>query len=287
MVSPLLAALVLAAPVYSAPSGVPRAQCFPLETLPLEDRLLAEEMLLKLLDSEALYTVVGGLKPMSSGWYTTRVVTATPEIAPVERARRIVATFRCGDEIVASIQPFLRVYEGKRYLEGVVFHRAATRRTIAANPALFGAFGVTPSSEPIAAVLGLDGDETPERNRAYGVLFGYPPRAVDFFVKAEESRRAGGEFVVRDFLSIPVFGAETNRFVYAVPKGAARLPEDDALREAAAPILALYRKMRPRYVGPGKAGAARLVRDLLDDGRGRCSPEAGLAKARRGAGRKG
>lgn len=45
-----------------------RAECFPFEKLSPEKRKKAEEMLLKALDSEALYTIVGGLKPMSSGF---------------------------------------------------------------------------------------------------------------------------------------------------------------------------------------------------------------------------
>jgi hypothetical protein len=41
---------------------VPRAECFPLGQLPAELRAHSEEMLLKLLDTEALYTLVGGLQ---------------------------------------------------------------------------------------------------------------------------------------------------------------------------------------------------------------------------------
>jgi hypothetical protein len=39
--------------------GVPRAQCFPVEKLPPALRAKSEEMLLKALDTEALYTLVG------------------------------------------------------------------------------------------------------------------------------------------------------------------------------------------------------------------------------------
>lgn len=45
-----------------------RADCFPFERLAPEKRARAEQILLKALDSEALYTIVGDLKPMSSGF---------------------------------------------------------------------------------------------------------------------------------------------------------------------------------------------------------------------------
>jgi hypothetical protein len=45
-----------------------RAECFPFEKLSTEKRQKAENLLLKALDSESLFTIVGGLKPMSSGF---------------------------------------------------------------------------------------------------------------------------------------------------------------------------------------------------------------------------
>ena len=70
----LAAGLAACAPVRVAPSagpaasrsGVPRAECFPAANLPAELRAKSEEMLLRALDNEALYTLVGGLKPMST-----------------------------------------------------------------------------------------------------------------------------------------------------------------------------------------------------------------------------
>lgn len=45
-----------------------RSECFPFEKLSPEKRKTAEELLLKAIDSEALYTIVGGMKPMSNGF---------------------------------------------------------------------------------------------------------------------------------------------------------------------------------------------------------------------------
>ncbi|NJM52355.1 MAG: hypothetical protein HC846_02550 [Blastocatellia bacterium] len=62
----LLSILFILISVFSAFGQ--RTECFPFERLPPEKRKKAEDLLLKALDSEALYTIVGGLKPMSSGF---------------------------------------------------------------------------------------------------------------------------------------------------------------------------------------------------------------------------
>ena len=62
----LLSILLVLVFVFSAFGQ--RNECFPFEKLAPEKRKKAEDLLLKALDSEALYTIVGGLKPMSSGF---------------------------------------------------------------------------------------------------------------------------------------------------------------------------------------------------------------------------
>lgn len=64
--------------------GVSRYECFPFEQLPTDQRKAAEELLLKALDEEALYTMVGGIKPMSSGFRAIQLQTALPRISVAE-----------------------------------------------------------------------------------------------------------------------------------------------------------------------------------------------------------
>lgn len=262
-------------------SAASREECFPLDRLPKELQPQAEQILLDLLDSEALYTVVGGLKPMSSGWYSKRVPVAEPDWREMEAARSIAAAFRCGDEIVASIQPFHRTYEGERYLQGVVFHRPALRSMIKGRHGLFGRLGISYSSEPIQVVMAVDPNGTSDRSRAYGHLFGYPRHAVDFFVHAEEEQKRTGEFVKREFVSIPVFSSPTNRFVYAVPVGYQLTEDDLRLRHEAEVILQHYRRLRPQFVGPGKGGTAELLRHWFAGPDGTYSSENAVRTARR------
>jgi hypothetical protein len=273
MLSPSLLSLLIAAQSAS----VPRAECFPLERLAPAERAEAEALLLKILDNEGLYTVVGGIKPISSGWLTIRFPVDRPASDAMERWRRILATFRCGDELFANLQPFWRIYEDQRTLDGVIFRRSRVADTVRERASLFGPFGVSPGSHPIEVVMAIEVDATPRRSRAYGHLFGYPPAAVDFFVAAETEMRHTKQFVVRDFRHVPVYSGSQNRFVYAVPKGSEETDADRALRARCAPILAAYQARRDKYIGPGKPGVAALIRDWFDDGRGRCHPDHALA----------
>jgi hypothetical protein len=279
----ILVSLVLAvigtAPITHAADSVSLAGCFPIEQLAPEDRAFAESLLLRAMDREALYTIVGGMKPMSSGWFSTRVDVEKPDILELERVNRVLPALRNGNEVFATVQPFWRVFENRRFAEGIFVHRSSFTNKLASNRSYWAFYGITPASDPLSAVMMIDSDQTPRRNRAYGDLFGYPRHAVDFFVQAEESRRKTGQFVQRDFFSIPVFEAATNRFVYAVPKGHVPNEEDLRIQAKAEPILAYYRNLRARFIGPDKPGIVALLREWFHDGRGGYSSSTALRKA--------
>src|ERR1041384_6595164 len=88
-------------------AGVPRDQCFPFEALPPKLQTLAETMLLEALDREALFTLIGGLKPMSSAILTEQrrfsLDTAQPQFREYDDYQQIAQAWRCGDEIWAGI----------------------------------------------------------------------------------------------------------------------------------------------------------------------------------------
>ena len=275
--------LVLAAPANAprpatgatfAVVGVPRAQCFPLETLPPNLQGRAETVLLNALDGEALYTLVGAVKPMSSGWLAAQFDLDKPDPQKLDELRQIVATFRCGDEIEAHLYAFDKVYNRNINLDSTLFCRPALRAMIARQQPFWNEFAVTPASDPLEVVLKTETAPSAARFRGYVYLFGYPQHAVDFFVSAAQTQEAdpAKKLVPRDFFSIPTFKGETNRFVYAIPKGQAPNATDLALRDRCAPILAEYKRRRARYIGAGKPGVAALARDWFDDGNGRCSP---------------
>ena len=84
-----------------------------------------------------------------------------------------------------------------------------------------------------------------DRHRGQGLLFGYPPHAIEFFVTAAAAADdANSKPVPRRFVQIPTFASPTGRFVYAVPADAGEHADDVVLREAAAVRLARYRELR-------------------------------------------
>lgn len=259
-------------------NGVPRAQCFPTEKLPPALRAKSEELLLKALDSEALYTLIGGLKPMSSGVASFKFAVKQPDLREIEQARQALAAWRCGDELFADVRHFAQTYEDSktkelmRAAEAVVLNLPALSATVSKYADYFAPFGLTPHAHPMEVLMAIEYSQPTSRWRGYGYLFGFPPYAVDFFVNAGESEKQTGKFVERDFLSIPTFGAEKHHFVWAVPKGYVEQDEDRAIRARAAEILAAYRERRARFIGAGKPGVSELLRDWFDDGKGFCSP---------------
>lgn len=268
----LLASNGTAQPNEAKPQGVPRAECFPFERLTVDERAKAEALLLKALDSEALYTIVGNIKPMSSGFGFIKFPIKQIDLEQLAERRRILATWRCGETLDADVQMFARTFNGERSFDSIVLNLPLVRRMVKEKQTFFRRWGITPNTTPSTIVMTIETDETSARNIGYGYLFGYPDYAVNFFGEAMDAEERTGVFVTRDFISIPTVEGE-RRFVWAVPKNYVEADVDRAYRERAAHVLLTYKERRERFIGKGKAGAVALLRDWFCDARGFCSPE--------------
>lgn len=276
--------ICLSASAFSAFGGeAERNNCFPFEKLEPQKRRMAEQLLLKALDSEALYTIVGGIKPMSSGFanFSFRIREPRSEegrrersstLQKIEDTREILALWRCGGELFAEVQHFTREFEGRRSAEAVVFRMSSMRNMLAERSEFFHRWGITPASHPLTVLFAVENAEPAARFAGYGYLFGYPDHAVRFFVEAANEEEFTGKFVERDFYSIRTFVSDTNRFVYAVPKGHKERTEDLELKRRAELVLNDYLSRRGRYIGDGKPGVLELIRDWFCDEKKKCSP---------------
>ncbi len=253
------------------------ASCFPVEDLPPDEQAQAEELFTKILDSEALYTVAGGVKPASSGFVRFVLDADAPALDPVDRARRLLERFRCADSVLATVHHFRKIYghpktgRRERHYEGIVIAVEPLRRLVRAHEAEFASLGVSPHSHPVEVLMAVEHADELQRWRGYGRIFGFPPAAVNFFVRAGEHQQRTGEFVKRRFVSLPTFARAERGVVYAVAENAAETPEDVRLRQSVEAALLEYRERRERYIGPGKPGAARLLRDWFCPDGGSCS----------------
>ncbi len=257
----------------------PAPSCFRVDSLPADVRSLAERVLLEAGDGEALYTLAGGLKPISSGRsFSYQIAPAVPAamLDSLEQLRRAIAALSCGN-IGAFVHVFTATQsraDGQmtRVAEIIVFHRPSVAATISRHSQFFGTLGITPSADVREVLAAVENAPRAARWRGYGLLFGYPEHAVNFFVRAGIEGDSTGTLVPRDFLRIETFRKfadgegkppTLSSFVYAVPKGASEQQDDRLLREAAAPVYARYLRERSEHVRSDSSGAIALWRAWL------------------------
>jgi len=260
------------------PTAVYQTQCFALDRLEPADRTLAAEWLEAALDREGLYTLIGGLKPISTGIHSLKFDSAQPDLAGLDQARRIAAALSCGG-VSAFVHIFAAASGTERFADVVLVNQPALDHTLREHRAFFAPLGLTPGTPGLQVMAMIDHLPREQRYRGLGHLFGFPNHAVDFFVEATvPDKPVVGPGKDRDFFSVPVFRDGTNYFVWAVPLGHTPLPADTAIVEKAAPILKSYRERRAQFIGPGKSGAAELLRDWLCDNTGMCAADRALQR---------
>ncbi len=198
-------------------------------------------------DREALYTLAGGLKPMSSGFWQGSFEMEDPDLTELRDVRRALGHLR-NRVWYADVQVFRKTHEGKRWAQGFVVHREALARMIERHQTFWNPWGVAPCTHPAEIVAIVDRMPRNDRWRGYGYLFGYPDEAVDFFVQAgmdAEDGREVGPGKDRQFLEIPTYRGESGMFTYAVPLDHVATKADREIAETAGRILDAYRQLRP------------------------------------------
>lgn len=288
-----------------------RADCFAFETLPAAERRKAEALLLKALDGEALYTIVGGLKPMSSGFQSFRMMVELPRMEAAE-AEKTIGELGAKKEEALTNQEKGRLSLAKRSIE-----RRDTLKEIDETKRIFGKWRC---GEELYADIHHYAQSYEGRRFYDAVVFSRPALAqmlaakIDFFsrigVTAESqpletlyaveynqsSQRFAGygylfgypDYAVRFFVEASDDEKFTgkfvergfinlptvsgdSRFVYAVPKNHAENEADKTLRAKADKIFNEYKRRRAEYIGEGKKGVAEMMRDWFCDANGRCA----------------
>lgn len=206
-------------------------------------------LLVTALDREALYTLVGGLKPLSTGFWHGKVDVATSDTAEIVRVRRALAPLRSAT-YYADVQVFATAHDGTRHIEAYIVHRASLAAMIQREAPFWSPLGITPCTHPAEVVAIVDRLPKADRWRAYGLLFGYPNYAIDFFVEANELAKATGTEVGpgkdREFYHVPTASGQQGQFTWAVPLGHIERDEDRAIRQRAETILTAYRSAAAR-----------------------------------------
>jgi hypothetical protein len=272
---------LLAAACHVQKTGAPPTH--PFATDACRQRLL-DSILQYGLDHEALYTVLGSIKPMSS------VVSFTYPIANNDSARRTDAKIvgRAGhgrylDELYAVQQlmngldfpdlrfivvPYQAAHDGRRTVQVSAVRVSLLDSLLRQQEGFFGQFGLVPGADPNVVAGVIENAGVYERYRGYGYLFGYPDHAVDFFVDASLALDTSGEFVARRFFNIPVYAGREGYFVYANPEDYTPSAADSAIYYRAQDVLSRYAELRGNYLNADSTlQAYRLLRDFFHPAR--------------------
>lgn len=211
--------------------------CFPIETLPARLRTKAITGLTILFDSEALYTAVGGVKPLSQEYdsliFRQKLKYTENDVKDFEA---IVNTWHCTDLLKAQLHRHRRGIQAGAVVSSILFFRSDLVASVLKMPSNLSTDFESTYNYLEYQVFG--GPKRLQALRLYGELFGYPKYAIDFFVDAEKSKT----FVEKDFFAIPSFGAD--RFLWTVPKKHKKNAEDILLESRTGPILEYYKRLR-------------------------------------------
>lgn len=216
---------------------------------------LADSLAKETLEKEGLFTVLGGLKPISTVEHFQFSIDSITKnlLIPEEASHQIQMLHESlkllsDEKIGFAIIPFKGVNGDFRTFQLLVFNRVALQNTILSYTDFFLKRGVLSDVDPNALLLMYEFEEKMDRFRAYGYLFGYPAYAIDFFVKAALHEEETGEFVKRSFFQIPVASSETGRFVYAIPENQEPSAEDMELKRKAGELLETYKRVRDEHL---------------------------------------
>lgn len=233
------------------------------------------------LDHEALYTILGDIKPMSSLVSFSFPVANTDTVSSTRGDilnRREHGVYLDSLHIIQQalnkidlpdlrfvMSPYRASYDSDRIMQVNVIRISALDSLLKAQENFFGQFGLVPGADPAVVLNTIEFNDRYERLRGYGYLFGYPDYAIDFFVKAFHESDSTGEFVERNFFQIPTYSGAEGYFVYAYPKEhTPTVDVDSVIYYRAGQVLKEYGKIRTHYLNPDSTlQSYKLLKSML------------------------
>ena len=223
---------------------------------------LADSILKIGLDSEALYTLVSDIKPMSSLISLTlpididssemikgHVINLEKNFNYIQKIKRYTSLLKGLDleDLDFVMVPYNIKPKSNKLFQVNVIRRSRLQQVINEHQDFFAYMGIVPETDSGIVISIIENQEQILRLRAYGYLFGYPDYAVDFFVEANDQSEKTNLLVKRDFFQIPVFKRKDGYFVYAMPKDHIPTETDSTLYNRSIKVLDKYKNMRPKY----------------------------------------
>jgi hypothetical protein len=231
------------------------------------------------LDHEALFTLLGDVKPMSSliifyyplantdstlktGAHVISRDTVGYYLDKLQKVQRAMNKLNLPD-LRFIMLPYQYAQGNRRVIQLSVVRISKLDSLLQAKESFFGQFGLVPGTDPVVVASVIENADRYERNRGYGYLFGYPDYAVDFFVEAAYSSIEKDVFIARKFFQIPAFAGKQGFFVYAYPEDhQPTAAVDSVLYHKSAVILENYKQIRKQYLNADSTIRAHQL--LLD-----------------------
>lgn len=231
------------------------------------------------LDHEALYTILGNVKPMSSlvAFYypianddstlktSGNIINKREQgqyLDEIQTIQGIVNKLNFPD-LKFVVVPYQAAQGKTRIIQVSVIRVSALDSLLKAKESFFGQFGLVPGVDPIVVMSVIENADRYERNRGYGYLFGYPDHAVDFFIDATKEFYDTGNFAKRKFFNIPAYAGKEGFFVYANPADYTPTAIDSTIYHRAGEILKEYKQIRPHYLkSDSTVQAYKLLQDF-------------------------
>lgn len=245
-----------------------------------QEQPLIDSILQTALDYEALYTLLGDIKPMSSV-KLYRFPLANPDSARQTNAN-IVDREKHGrhlDRLYAVQQavnridfpdlkfvlvPYKSAQDSFQIVQLSVVRISSLDSLLQAKEEFFGQFGLVPGADPATVVSTIENAGRYERNRGYGYLFGYPDYAVDFFIEAAVESAKAKKILPRKFFQIPVYAREAGSFTYAYPEDHTPTAAiDSTIYYRSGKVLEKYKNIRNNYLNADSTVRAyQLLQDM-------------------------
>jgi hypothetical protein len=225
---------------FAQPASNKQAECFAFEkTESPELKKTATAILSEALDSEALFTIASGMKPVSLGfWYAFG--SSEERVAEWRSALPLLS---CGDDLEWWIAPVGPVYRGKRFVHLHVARRSAVLRVMSEHPEFFGRLKIDQTMSTPRILSMIDNARPEDVFRGLGLLLGSPESAVRYG-EAQRTLQTEGLRLPQGSLTLPTGGGRPFAWSWQRPIGAESTPGEKQREERAKAILEEYNKRK-------------------------------------------
>ncbi|MCX6240012.1 MAG: hypothetical protein NTY07_21120 [Bacteroidia bacterium] len=236
------------------------------DTLPQNIRIKANEMLIKIMDNEGLYTLIGELKPISDIYFESPYSNDKDHLLIINNIRRALRGIS-NDNLSFGLQ--IRNYKGQYFFDLWILRKELVEKKILEYRSSFFSNGVRYDISLHDLLIKLEAGDFPNKRMVYGLLFGYPKYAVDFFCNPERFNEIDnvGSGIGFDSKLFKIDTYDPNGgFIYAIPKNQIPTKEDSVIYKKGKMILSDYKYRRSLYSSAGGVvDAIKLIKNWYKD----------------------